>query len=94
MSDESFIVDPDAFGMGDIVVTAFSQWSGEWWCMPWTDKPARVSVGYRLRHRRRNQPDHYVYVMPVDTGGFAFLAGIYGDPMRDEILLRWEGPGG
>lgn len=90
MSDETFVNDPDdRIGVGDSVVIAYAVWSGEWYCTPWTDKPARVTVGYRRQHRRGERPERFTYLMPLEEGGFVMLDGEYGDPSRDEIVFRF-----
>ena len=92
MSEESFTSDPeDVFGLGDVILTAFSQWAGEWYCTPWTNKPHRVVMGYVCKHRRGNRPDHYVYLMPLeDSGLMAMMSGRYGDPTIDDLVFSWS----
>ena len=88
MSDDTFTSDPeDVFGIGDVILTAFSQWAADWYCTPWTNKPHRVVMGYVCKHRRGTEPDWYVYLMPgEDSGLMHLMSGPHGDPTIDDLV--------
>lgn len=88
MTDGTFASDPeDVFGIGDVILTSYRVWAGEWYCEPWTNKPARITMGYVCKHRLATKPDEYVYLMPGEESGMMHvLWGPHGDPTRDNLV--------
>ena len=88
MSDGPLIPEPS---FGEFLVTANGHYDHEGgvWYQPWTDKPARVLIGYSIDSHPQGERLGYTYlVIDVDIGVVRWHNGPFGDPERDPIVAE------
>lgn len=88
MSDEVLFPDPE---FGEFIVSAngyFDKDEALWW-KPWTNKPARVVVGYVGVMHPSDEVLAYSYLrVNLERGTIEWYYGAHGDPGRDTLLGR------
>jgi hypothetical protein len=88
MSEPIFFPDPQ---MGDFVVSSNGHYdhAAGIWFKPWTDKPDRVAMGYRIDKHPDGDIIAYTYlVIDVEAGMMRWHYGDTGRPESDPVIFE------